>query len=257
MKDVVLIYDTECPNVEAARSNLRKAFEAVGQIPRWREFDRDSAETPAEWRAFGSPTILVNGRDVAESEPVAAGNSCRVYRSPEGQLVGIPSIDELASALIVASSPGWRSSAVAVLPAMVALLPNVACPACWPAYAALLSSLGVGFLPTTPYLLPLTAAALVLPLTVLALRARRGQGISPLILGLVGALLLVLGRFAFDSRALFFSGALGLLAASLWNAWPKLMNLRRSSAGFCPACSLVQIDNQHKDVIHEYNQKES
>ncbi len=131
------------------------------------------------------------------------------------------------------------------------------CPACWPAYAALLASLGVGFLPTTPYLLPLIAAALVLPLAVLALRARRGQGIFPLILGLVGALLLVLGRFAFDSRALFYSGALGLLAASLWNAWSKLMGPRRGFAQPCPAYSLVQIGNQHQEMIHEYGQNES
>lgn len=239
MTDVVLIHDPECPNVEAARSNLRSAFEAVGQIPRWREFDRGSAETPAEWRAFGSPTILVNGRDVAESEPTAEGNSCRVYRSPEGRLVGIPTIDELATALKVASSPGWWSSSVAVLPAMVALVPNVVCPACWPAYTALLSSLGVGFLPTGRYLLPATLLALTIPLGVLAVRARRGHRLLPLVLGVVGATTLVVGRFALASTALVIVGVAVLAGASFWDTWAQ-----RRKATAWPACSLVQISKQ-------------
>src|SRR5260370_27513328 len=39
----------------------------------------------------------------------------------------------------------------------VSLLPKLMCPACWPAYAAVLSSVGLGFLISTTYLLPLTA----------------------------------------------------------------------------------------------------
>lgn len=232
---VVLIRDSECPNVEAARSNLRSAFEAIGQTPRWREFDRNSEGTPAEWRAFGSPTILVNGRDVAGSEPIAGGNSCRVYRSPEGWLVGIPGVEQITAALKAASSLGWMSS-VAVLPALVALLPNVACPACWPAYTALLSSLGVGFLPTGRYLPTVTLLGLAIPLGVLALKARRGRGLMPFVFGLVGATALVVGRFALASAALVFVGVAMLAGASLWDTWAK-----RRKATACPACSLVQI----------------
>lgn len=236
--NVVLIRDPECPNVEAARSNLRRAFEAIGQMPRWREFDRDSSETPAEWRAFGSPTILVDGQDVAESEPVAGGNSCRIYRSPAGRLVGSPSVEQVAAALKAASSPGWMSS-VAVLPALVALLPNVACPACWPAYTALLSSLGVGFLPTGRYLLPVTLLGVAIPLGVLAPRSRRGLGLMPLVLGLVGATTLVVGRFALASMALVSVGAGMLAGASLWATWAE-----RRKATACPARPLVQISNK-------------
>lgn len=38
----------------------------------------------------------------------------------------------------------------------VSFLPKLACPACWPAYAGLLSSVGLGFLIKTAYLLSLT-----------------------------------------------------------------------------------------------------
>ena len=38
----------------------------------------------------------------------------------------------------------------------VSLMPKLMCPACWPAYAAVLSFVGLGFLISTTYLLPLT-----------------------------------------------------------------------------------------------------
>jgi mercuric ion transport protein len=113
----------------------------------------------------------------------------------------------------------------------------VTCPACWPGYAALLSSLGVGFLPTAPYLLPLTLVGLAIPIGVLAVVARGGHGLPPLVLGVIGSILLVVGRFALDSNSLLFLGTMGLVAASLWNAWPR----RRRSAGSCPACSVISI----------------
>src|SRR5258708_12119466 len=46
--------------------------------------------------------------------------------------------------------------------AAISLLPILACLLCWPAYAALLSSLGLGFLGNSAYLLPLTGALLAL-----------------------------------------------------------------------------------------------
>jgi hypothetical protein len=242
--NVILIHDPACPNVAAARSNLRAALDAAGQPPRWREFDRNAADTPAEWRAFGSPTILVDGRDVAGTDATAGGNSCRVYRSLDGRLIGVPSVEQITAVLHRASAPGWKA-ALAVLPAFaVALLPSMTCPACWPAYAALLSSLGVGFLPTTPYLLPLTLVSLAIPLGVLAVQARRGYGYLPLVLGVTGALLLMVGRFAWESNPLLYSGLAALVIASAWGGWSRRKGIASRPAGSCPACSLVQITNQ-------------
>ena len=48
---------------------------------------------------------------------------------------------------------------LSVLPSVVlALLPRLACPCQFPAYAGLLSSMGLSFLTQTVYLFPLTAA---------------------------------------------------------------------------------------------------
>lgn len=242
--NVILIHDPACPNVAAARSNLRSAFEAAGLPPRWREFDRNAADTPAEWRGFGSPTILVDGRDVAGTDAAPGGNSCRVYRTADGRLIGVPSIGQIAAVLQKTSAPGLKAT-LAVLPAFaVALLPSMTCPACWPAYAALLSSLGVGFLPTTPYLLPLTLVSLAIPLGVLAVLARRGYGVLPLVLGVTGALLLMVGRFAWESNPLLYSGLVALITASVWGGWSRRKNSAAHTAGSCPACSLVQINHQ-------------
>src|SRR5437660_161897 len=50
---------------------------------------------------------------------------------------------------------------LAIPGAVVAALPILACALCWPAYAALISSLGLGFLGSSTYLLPLTGVLLV------------------------------------------------------------------------------------------------
>ena len=43
----------------------------------------------------------------------------------------------------------WKETALAVPGVGVSMLPKVICPVCSPAYAAVLSSLGLGFLVTT------------------------------------------------------------------------------------------------------------
>ena len=85
-------------------------------------------------------------------------------------------------------------------------------------YAALLSSLGAGFLPTTPYLLALTLVGRALLMGVPTARARRSAGLLPLLPGIIGSILLAVGRFALDSNLLLFLGTMGPVAASLWSA---------------------------------------
>jgi len=112
------------------------------------------------------------------------------------------------------------------------MLPKLACPACWPAYAGLLSSVGLGFLMSTAYLLPLTAAFLFLAVAALVFRANKRRGYGPFVVGLVAGSAALLGKFAWESKLTMYS-ALGLLVvASLWNAWP----LRDSEAAICPEC---------------------
>ncbi len=114
----------------------------------------------------------------------------------------------------------WKQSLVAIPGVGVSLLPKLACPFCWPAYAGLLSSLGLGFLISAKYLLAITAAFLVLALGALAFRAKHRHGYGPFVVGLVAAVGVLTGKFAWESNPLLY-GAVGLLViASVWNAWP-------------------------------------
>lgn len=97
-----LIYDRECPNLGAARERLGCALRDLGLAERWREWDLGDSQAPAEFRRYGSPTILINGRDVAGSEPQVEGATCRLYRDDLGRPAGAPSVEAIRLAL---SSP--------------------------------------------------------------------------------------------------------------------------------------------------------
>ena len=115
---------------------------------------------------------------------------------------------------------------------LFAFLPNLACPACWPAYAGLLSALGLGFLLDTTYMLPLTLVFLVIAVGVLAFRARTRRGYGPFAAGLLAAAIVIAGKFVFESGPAMYVGIAILIASSLWNGWPR----GRVDAGVCPAC---------------------
>ena len=59
------------------------------------------------------------------------------------------------------------------------LLPKVACPLCWPAYAGLLSSVGLTFLLSSTYLLALTASFLVIAVGALGYELANVEGMVP------------------------------------------------------------------------------
>ena len=115
----------------------------------------------------------------------------------------------------------WKQGLLALPGVGVSILPKLACPACWPAYAGLLSSVGLGFLISAVYLFPLTVAFLTLALTALTFRARERHGYGPLVIGLIAASGVLVGKFLWNSNAITY-GAVGLLVgASLWNTWPR------------------------------------
>lgn len=244
MLTVELIYATDCPNVQAARAQLLRAFAQTGLSPHWQEWDRNAPESPPHVRLYGSPTILVNGCDVVDASPRMDADCCRLYTDDGGHLQGVPSVVAIASVLslvkeLTASGRNatvkkghGQHGAIAVLPAIgAALLPTVTCPACWPAYAGLLSAAGLGFVNYTPYLLPLTGIFLTLAVVSLWRRARKAGSHTPFIFGLLAAILVIVGRFVFVSDLAVYGGLAFLVSASLWYSWPQ--PARYSS---CPTC---------------------
>jgi hypothetical protein len=230
---VELVFDRDCPNVEAARSSVIAALARAGLPATWTEWDRDAAGTPQRLRGFGSPTVLVNGVDVTGAPP-AGSACCRVYRTKEGRMFGAPPAELVLAALGGAQggqgTPSWHRPLPVVAAAGVSLLPKLACPACWPAYAGLLSSVGLGALASSRYLFPLTAVFLAVALCSLGFRAARRHGLGPFFAGLAASAAVLGGKFVVGSDALTYGGVGLLVAASLWNSWP-----RSAAPGSCPA----------------------
>jgi mercuric ion transport protein len=103
----------------------------------------------------------------------------------------------------------------------VAMLPKLLCPLCWPAYASIVSSLGLGLLVGTTYLLPITTSFLGLTLGVLAFRARLRWGFGPFLLGLAASAAVLIGKFYLESGPVMYSGVGLLVTAAVWNGWPR------------------------------------
>lgn len=223
---VELVYESTCPNVRAARTRLLEAFQLVGLTPNWHEWDISRSDTPANVRHYGSPSIIVDGKDVCESSDRANGNSCRLYATQAGYECA-PTVSKIASALYAAGdnshgSTVTKSLGFASIPSIgVALLPKLTCPVCWPAYTALLSSIGVNFVNYTSVLLPVLAILLVVSLTTLAHRARQRRGFGPFWLGLCASLLILTGKFLLDKNSTIYVGSGLLVFASFWNIWPR------------------------------------
>lgn len=133
-------------------------------------------------------------------------------------------------------SRAWKH--VLMIPGIgVSLLPKVACPLCWPSYAGLLGSLGLGFLISGKYLLTLTGVFLVLTLGAFAFGAKRRHGYGPLWLGIVSSGGVLLGKFAWESKPTMYAAVGLLVVASVWNGWPHRIGAALAYFGTC-SCSL-------------------
>lgn len=96
--EVRLLSFPDCPHVEAARRALRHALTRAGLPIAFEEIDISAPDVPDSLTRWGSPTVLVNARDVAEGAP-RSGGSCRLYETASGVLQGAPSVEMIERAL--------------------------------------------------------------------------------------------------------------------------------------------------------------
>jgi hypothetical protein len=167
---VELVYDLDCPNVQEARRALLRAFADADIPPSWTEWDRKSPASPASTQLYGSPTILVNGRDVTGVERAEGADRCRIYQSDSGALRRVPPVSSIVAALRhehaltpgahIRRASGWRHFLASLPGVSAALLPVGGCPACWPVYAGVLGAVGLTFLLDSAYLLWINSALL-------------------------------------------------------------------------------------------------
>ncbi len=129
----------------------------------------------------------------------------------------------------------WRQGILALPSIGVSMLPKLACPACWPAYAGLLTSIGLGFLISAVYLVPLTAAFLFLVLGAMLFRARERRGYGPFLLGVLAGIGVLVGKFVWESSPAMYGAVALLVIASLWNTWPR--RDKPNEARICSDCN--------------------
>ena len=237
--NVELIYEKSCPNIAAARTQLVKALGAVKQKISWTEWESSDPELPEHAQGYGSPTILVNGKDVTATdvnETKSDADCCRIYLNGDANNKGIPSLDQITSAFSTNNAvkkPSRISGVLSFIPAVfLAALPKLTCPYCWPAYAGFLSSMGLGFIDYTPYILPFTVVFLVIALFTLFYKAPQRRGYRPFLVGVTGAIILVTGKIIYDNDVAMYSALVLLIGASLWNSWPQ----KQTDKPACPAC---------------------
>jgi len=94
MPRVELVYFPSCPNIDRAREQLARAISLVGAPLTWSEWSNEDPAAPERTRGFGSPTVLVDGREVTGSEPFQGAASCRLYAGEGG-----PPVQVIATAL--------------------------------------------------------------------------------------------------------------------------------------------------------------
>lgn len=152
------------------------------------------------------------------------------------------------------SNHTWRQGLIALPGIGVSLLPKLACPLCWPAYAAFLSSVGLSFLVSATYLFPLTAGFLVVALAALGYRAQKRHGYGPLVVGLTASGIVLITKFALESKAGMYSGICLLVLASIWNAWPRYA-VRGPIC--CSGEEITNDNNSLKENIHGESKTEN
>lgn len=155
---IQLLHFEGCPNVDAARAALRDALAAEKLDASVDEIDIERPDAPAWARGWGSPTILIDGRDVTGQERSNA-SSCRLYPG------GAPSVDSIRARIAAATGTSSGGGRIA-LPVVGALTAAIAASACCllPAALALIGVSGAGFaakfVPYRVHFLVATAVAL-------------------------------------------------------------------------------------------------
>jgi len=124
---------------------------------------------------------------------------------------------------------GWKSTLLSIPAILASVIPSMTCPLCVTAYTALLSTLGLGFLMSSTYLLPLTVVLLAVAVIALGYEASKRGAWGPFVLCLCGSAVILVGKFLLASEPATYSGVALLLAASVWNLAPRLLSFRRGS----------------------------
>jgi hypothetical protein len=100
---VEFLWWADCPSWDRALSELRAEMESIGLDPASVQLREVETDADAEALGFaGSPTIRIDGRDIADPGETAPGLNCRVYRLRDGRISALPDREDVRDALAAA-----------------------------------------------------------------------------------------------------------------------------------------------------------
>lgn len=97
MTEVTLLYFDGCPSWQTADVRLRALADELGLDLRHQKVE--TAEAAEAFSFRGSPTILVDGKDVFAEGHEPVGLACRIYQTPDGP-AGSPTLEQLRGVLM-------------------------------------------------------------------------------------------------------------------------------------------------------------
>jgi mercuric ion transport protein len=244
---IEFVYEKGCPNIKPTRQILLQAFSKMNVKPHWQEWEVNDSSSPQYVRQYGSPTILVNGIDIDELKDSNNANQCRLYTQTDNVFSGVPPLEKIINAIQKAKTVksdlnqiSGSSLKITAIPVMLlALLPKVVCPFCWPLYTGMLGALGVNFINYTPYLFPLLTLFLILTIAGLIIGAKDNKKYKPVYLGVISSVFILLGKTLFGTNVLIYSGIIGLMVSVIWQSRIKSIGNR----GSCAVC-----ENETKSI---------
>lgn len=244
---VEFVYEKGCPNIKPTRLLLLQAFTKMNVKPHWQEWEVNNSSSLEYVRQYGSPTILFDGIDIDESKDSNNANQCRMYTQTDNVFSGVPPLEKIINAIQKAKTEesgidevsGARLRITAIPVIILALLPKLACPFCWPLYTGMLGALGINFINYTPYLFPFLTLFLILTITGLIIGAKDNKKYKPIYLGVISSMFILLGKTLFETNVLIYSGIIGLMVSVIWQSRIKSIGNR----GFCAAC-----ENESKSI---------
>jgi hypothetical protein len=102
--NIELLVVPDCPHAGPAAELLRRALVSIGLDGTAFTTRVISDAREAEAAGFtGSPSFMIDGRDLFAEPGRTPGIACRVHRTPDG-LGGLPGLDQLRRALLGSST---------------------------------------------------------------------------------------------------------------------------------------------------------
>lgn len=102
---IQFLYWEDCPSHERALERLKQVMAEVGVDAEVEILEVETEEQAQAWRFSGSPTILIDGKDIdPPSVEAHAALTCRVYQWADSRISPLPSSDMIRRALRVAQT---------------------------------------------------------------------------------------------------------------------------------------------------------